>query len=108
MHIPYSGCCWHMTIFLFISHGVYRRTFWHPQLICTNPPLIVLVPLAENSAVALPSILTSGAEASSLVFAFNTISFALSMVMPELSNTILLPVSYTHLRAHETDSYLVC
>src|SRR5680860_759421 len=25
-----------------------------------------------------------------------------------LSNTIAIPVSYTHLRAHETDSYLVC
>ena len=23
-------------------------------------------------------------------------------------NTICMPVSYTHLRAHETDSYLVC
>src|SRR5665647_2595625 len=29
-------------------------------------------------------------------------------ILQEFSLSVIVPVSYTHLRAHETDSYLVC
>ena len=38
------------------------------------------------------------------------ISIMMTMAVSSLSSAshIFMPVSYTHLRAHETDSYLVC
>src|SRR5680860_1321984 len=37
-----------------------------------------------------------------------TIGWNISTLIPYRTNGSPIPVSYTHLRAHETDSYLVC
>src|SRR5665647_2182780 len=34
--------------------------------------------------------------------------FVFPAIVPHMGGDDLIPVSYTHLRAHETDSYLVC
>ena len=49
------------------------------------------------------------AMAEQLVKWFGTLKFkSVSLGSKSLFASVLGPVSYTHLRAHETDSYLVC
>src|SRR5665647_3859088 len=78
-------------------------------------PLFVLVGLALVAAaiyiivyhVGMPTRDLSGAPANFWWGLWQGLIIVLSFIASWFDNNIV-PVSYTHLRAHETDSYLVC
>src|SRR5680860_1827850 len=50
----------------------------------------------------------SEGEAGAAIRGMSTCSWSRATGWTARSGSVLWPVSYTHLRAHETDSYLVC
>ena len=91
------------------------RTFCGLVLFFLVAPLIVVIPLSFTNSVFLQFI------PEMKIFSFETWSFnfdgyglrwykeLLGICSANSGTTVCTdPVSYTHLRAHETDSYLVC
>ena len=81
--------------------------FW--KMIQADHPIfygLLLCSLIGNLlVVAMPMIMGIGID--QLLQRISEVGM-MNMSLSDIKDTLLMPVSYTHLRAHETDSYLVC
>src|SRR5665647_1047377 len=96
-----------------VSH-CFTKNHGNGQTICVFPPIFSIFILAdsENACAEIFSFFVTFPLPSTLLMPISAVLITMAspsfFAIPCARSEGIISVSYTHLRAHETDSYLVC